>query len=104
MGSGFYLLEHAHEVPAEDLLHIAIGQAALQQPGGDARQRRGGLQSFRERWDAVEVAADADVVDAGDLHRVDDVVDGVLERRDAAASYTPSGSPAPRSTSLPMPT
>ena len=35
----------------------------------------------RDAAAAVEVGADADVVDAGDLHRVVDVIDEVLERR-----------------------
>ena len=36
---------------------------------------------MRQRRDAVEVAADADVIDAGDGRGVEDVVDDLVERR-----------------------
>src|SRR5881227_1124565 len=59
-------LKDAKEIRAEDLLDLVLVHAALEETGSEGQQRCGGLQSARQRRDAVEVGADADVIDARD--------------------------------------
>src|SRR5947207_5156428 len=78
-------LKDAKEIRAEDLLDLALVHAAIEEPGGERRQRCGGLQAARQRRDAVEVGADADVIDARDAGGVHDVIDGIFELRGRTA-------------------
>src|ERR1700680_1705823 len=78
----FYSLDlpkHSQEIAAEDFFDVRFRQAALEQACGQPRQAGCRLQLFRQRWHSIEVAADADVFDARDFHRVQDVLDNVLE-------------------------
>ena len=72
------------DVAAEDLVDVRLGVAAaeqfLRQPG----VARDVFEADRDAGDAVEVGADAGVVDAGDL---DDVVDVVGHVGDGAAGH-----------------
>src|SRR6185295_8305020 len=90
IGRRFYtgfldLSEHAHEIAAEDLFDVGVGEAALQQPLRDSWQAGSRLEVLGQRWNAVEIAADADVIDARDFGGVDEVIDDVLELRGRAS-------------------
>src|ERR1051326_2392336 len=92
-------LKHPQKIRAEDLLHFVLVHAALEQPRGHGGKAGGGLQAARQRRDAVEVGADADMLEARDLGRVHDVIDGVVELRDRAArggEPDPARVPVPR--------
>src|SRR5438552_4878110 len=78
--TGFFdLLEDAHEIAAEDLLDIALRQSASEQTLRDPRQRGRCLEILGQRRNAVEVAADSDVIDSRDFDRMDEVIDDILE-------------------------
>ena len=77
IGRRFYtgfldLSEHAHEIAAEDLFNVGVGEAARQQSLRDARQAGRGLEILWQRRNAVEIAADTDVIDTprGTVHMV----------------------------------
>src|SRR5262245_7895628 len=71
--------ENAEGVQSEDLLQVLVGVAFLLERGFERRQLRDVLETLRRSRDPVEIAPDADVVDAGDLHGVIDVFDGVVD-------------------------
>ncbi len=66
-----------HEVPAEHLVNLFLRVTAVEQELCDERITRHVLHLCGEFWYAVEVGADAGVVDAGHLHDVVDVVHDV---------------------------
>ena len=73
-------MEDAQEISAEDLAAVFGGVAALHQCGGDLGQIGGGVDALRQlAADAVEVRAEADVIDSGDFGDVVDVVDRAAE-------------------------
>src|SRR5205823_13783406 len=78
-------LKDAEEIRAEDLLDLVLVHSAIEEPRGDGGEGGGGLQAARQRRHAVEVGADADVIDAGDVDGVHDVIDGVVELRGRTA-------------------
>ena len=65
---------------AEDLLDVLVLVAAPEQFRRERRVFRDILETRTTLRDAVEVAAEADVIDAGDLADVIDVIGGVGER------------------------
>src|SRR6187399_1886405 len=76
----FRLAEHAEHVLAEDLADVGVAVPALEELGGQQRVRRHVVEILDRLGDAVEVAADADVLDPGDLLDVIDVVGDVSNR------------------------
>src|SRR5262245_3690802 len=80
MGGLLRLAQHAEEVAAEDLHQLLLPVAAVEQRLRQVRIAADILQLARSAVDAVEVAADADVVDAGNLDDVVDVVGDVVHR------------------------
>src|SRR5215207_24747 len=77
LGDAARVAEGPQDVAAEDLADVGIGVAAPQQLVGEAGEARDVLEADWPGGDAVEVGADADVVDAGDLGDVVDVVGDV---------------------------
>ena len=71
------LTEGAEDVPAEDLVDVGLGVAAAEQFVGQPGEVGDVFQADRPSIDAVEVRADADVVDPRDLDEVVDVVGDV---------------------------
>ncbi len=67
-------LHHPQDVQPEDLLDLVVRVAAAQQFRGQRRILRDVLHALRHAGDAVEVAAEPDVVDARDLLDVIDMV------------------------------
>ena len=67
--------EYAEQVAAKYFLELFGGVAARVESSGDFGQVGCGVDAFGEGGDAVEVGADAYVVDAGDRCDVIDVVD-----------------------------
>jgi hypothetical protein len=57
-------------LPAEDLQDVGVGVAALEQLRGQVRILRHVIEVLDRLGDAVEVAADADVIDAGGPSRM----------------------------------
>src|ERR1035437_1276118 len=80
-GSALDGSEDAHQVSAQNLPHVVRRVATNQQRGGDLGQVRGRVDALGQRGDAVEVGADADVIDTRDPEDVVEVVDQRLERR-----------------------
>ena len=76
-GGRLYGGEEAEEIGAEEFVEVGGGVAAGEQGGGDFGQVGGGVDALGEGAYAVEVGADADVVDACDA---DDVVEVGDER------------------------
>ena len=70
-----YVAEDAEEIAAEEFLHVFGGVASGHERGGDFGEIGGGVDAFGWDGDAVEVGADADVVDAGDLDDVIEMID-----------------------------
>ena len=62
-------------------LIVVVLVAAAEELGGERRILRDVFESLDDAGDAVEVAAETDVIDAGDLPDVIDVVGGVGDRR-----------------------
>src|SRR5690606_13531688 len=73
------LLPDPQQVAAPDLRDVFVAVAALAQLGGDVAGF-GGVHPAGDAATAIEVGGDADVVDAGDLRDVLDVVDVFLHR------------------------
>src|SRR5258708_22217164 len=74
---------HAQEVAAHDLLDILLAIAAFQQTRRDGRHLRHVFEPDRHSVDAIPIAPDADVIDAGHRHRMVDVRDRIFESRAA---------------------
>ena len=74
------LAPHAQQVAAPQLGDVRVAEAGLAQRGGDVAGFAGVLPAG-DAAAAVEVGGDADVVDAGHLHHVADLLDVVVERR-----------------------
>src|SRR5206468_9622051 len=66
--------EDTEEVLAEDLQDLVVLVATLHELEGDLRQALDAAETVGDRVDAVEVGAEADVIDPRDLHDVIDVV------------------------------
>ena len=75
------LCEDAQHVAARELLEVGVAPAAPRQLGEECRILRDVLEPDDGLGDAVEVAADADVIDARDLAHVLDRVRDVGDRR-----------------------
>jgi hypothetical protein len=75
------LAHHAQDVEAENLLDIALRVAALEQFRGQQRILRHVIELLHDLRDAVEVAADADVIDARDFADVIDMIGDVCDAR-----------------------
>ena len=80
-GHCFRLLHHAQHVQAGKLFQFVVRVSAADQLFEELRIVGDAFESGRRRGDAVEVAADADVIGAGDLHDVLDVIGNVGDRR-----------------------
>src|SRR5262245_56613000 len=76
LGDLFALLEHAQQVPAPDLADLLLGVAAPHQLERDI-ERLGRAVLAVHAAAAIHVRADADVVDADQLHGVVYVIDEV---------------------------
>ena len=61
-------------VPAEYFLDVAFGIPVPQKRGHQRRHFRNILKAVGRTLDAIEIAADADVIDPRDLHGVIDLV------------------------------
>src|SRR5262245_58134505 len=77
MGNGLDAFHDSQKVAAQNLLDIAFRVAAFQQRVGQPRQLRHVVHSQRHGR-TVEVRAETDMIDAGYLHRVIDVIDDGL--------------------------
>src|SRR3954467_1192968 len=77
----FYFAKNAQQVAPEDLLDVFSLVTAVEQRLRDLRQVGSGIDLLRQHRDAIEVGAEAHVLDAGDLGDVVDMVDQRLERR-----------------------
>ena len=69
----------AEEVAAVDLLDVRGGVALFEQGAGEGGELVVGVELRRDAADAIEVGADADVVDAADLDGVVDLGDDIGE-------------------------
>src|SRR5690554_2824376 len=75
------LRPHPHQVAAEDLADVLVRMPACLQAGDEVGEVGDGAQALGQlAVDAVEIRADADVVDADQLHRVVDLVEHVADR------------------------
>ena len=79
MGAVFDGAHDAEEVAAVDFLDVVGGVAGLEEGAGEGGELVVGVEAGGYAGDAVEVGADADVVDAADLHGVVDLGEDVLE-------------------------
>src|SRR6185437_9462393 len=68
-------------IPPVEHSDLRMRVAALEECLGQMREIGDALEPHRRALDAVEVAADADMLDAGYLHRVVNVVHHVAQRR-----------------------
>src|SRR5690606_34111644 len=75
---GLHLAEYAQQVAAPQLLDLLLGVAAADELERDV-EGLGRVAPAVDAAAAIEVGADADVVDADELDRVVDVVDEVLD-------------------------
>ncbi len=80
-GHGLDVAHDAQRVAADELRDVGLGPRPLEQGGDEPRVAADVLEPDREGVGAVVVAADADVVDAGDLAHVLEVGDDLLDRR-----------------------
>ena len=75
MRAGFLdLVEEAEGVLTEDLADVGIGVAPLEEGFGNLG-KMGGIFHAEGHHGAIEIGAEADMIDAGDLHGVINVVD-----------------------------
>ena len=83
----FHVGHETKSILAENLLHVTFCVSFLQQGFGDFRKLRGVFHA-EGHVGAVEIGADADVVDAGDFYGVVDVLDdfGPFDAREFARS------------------
>ena len=93
-GAGFHLLHGAQQVQPGDLLQVLLGVAAPQQLGKQHRQLAHVLQTDRPEVDAIEVGANADVVDARNLAHVVNVIRDIGNGGYAAQGWRASTPPA----------
>ena len=75
MRGGLYIAEDAEEIAAEELSHVLGGVASGHECSGDFREIGGRVDAFGWDGDAIEVGADADVVDTGCLDDVVEMID-----------------------------
>jgi hypothetical protein len=80
-GVAFHLAQHAQEVSARELREVFVAPAAQREFREQVRVHRDIGEAFGEPERAVEISADADVVDARD---VDGVADGAGHGLDVA--------------------
>jgi len=80
---GLNSTKDSQQVAAEELAHVFGGIAACHEGGGDFREVGCGVDLRGCCGDAIEVGAYADVLDAGDL---DGVVEVIYERVEAGAA------------------
>ena len=73
-GGSFHIAEKPKSVAAENFLDIGFGMASFEQRVGDARQVRRVFHAEGHAG-AVEIRAEADVLDAGDFHRAIHMLD-----------------------------
>src|SRR5882724_1802444 len=86
--------EHAEDVAAEDLREVRLPISTGAERRGQRRQLRHVLEARRRARDAVEVAAETDVVDPGHAGDVLDVVDEPRQRhRGQPRSFSADGPP-----------
>src|SRR5208283_5466562 len=76
-----HVTKDPQQIAAENFIKIGGGITALVQSLRDLWQIGGRVQPLRRAVDAVEVRAQPDMVHAGHLDHVVDVVDQVAERR-----------------------
>src|SRR5262245_38013567 len=76
-----HFAHYAQKIATHDLLDILLAVAALQQGGRDCWHPGYVLEPYRYFFDAVPIAADADVIDAGHLHGMVNMRDCVFECR-----------------------
>jgi hypothetical protein len=74
----FGLFQHPEQVAPQDLLHVPLRIASLQQGVSQPRQERAVLHAEGHR-SAVEIGAQPDVVHPGQLGRVVDVLDDLSQ-------------------------
>src|SRR4029079_12731809 len=79
-GARLVRLEHAQDVAAQDLLDVGGREAAGAEAGGDRGQLADVFHADGRDRNAVEVAAQAGVLDAGDLRDVLDVIEQARQR------------------------
>src|SRR5258708_7403278 len=77
--------DHTQSVFAEDFANVLFRIAVLEQRGREVGYLRNILETLRGRGDAVEVATDGHVIDAGDFHHMIDVRDHVFNRGESFA-------------------
>src|SRR5260370_26923475 len=79
-GASLCLPQQAQEVLAEDQADSGAVEAAGEEGGGEVGEAGDVLEAIQGLRDAVEVRADADVLLAGAVDEMDDVVDESGER------------------------
>src|SRR5690606_34983087 len=84
----------AQEVLAGELFELVVGPAAADELGEEVWIARDVLEADRDGGHAVEVAAEADVVDAGDRPDVLDVIGDLSEGRARERGGLDLGPPA----------
>src|ERR1700683_4095796 len=80
LGCEFDPAHRAQSIARGDLGQIALGEAAFQQFGEEMRKAADVFEADRLRA-AEKIRADADVIDSGGFHEIDDMVGYVGERR-----------------------
>src|SRR6476660_7768032 len=73
----FHLPHRAQDVEAEDFLQVVLFVSPAKQFSGQHGIRRDVLHALHDRRNPVEVAAETDVIDSGDLPDVIDVIGDV---------------------------
>ena len=73
--------QHAQDIQSSHLFHVCLSPTASQQFRDQIRKFRDVFQTIGHFRDAVEIGADADVIDTGDLPDMIDVIGDLLERR-----------------------
>ena len=80
-GDFFHLPHNSQRIPAVNLFDVAGGISFLQERTSQVGKFRDIIETFRRAFDAIEIAADADYVDASNLAGVIDVRDNIGQSR-----------------------
>ena len=75
-----HFLDNPQKISAHDLLDIFLFVAAAQQGIGERGHFGEIFQADRYKGKAVEVATDADMIDASDFHNMVDTFGGIFQR------------------------